>query len=75
MVVKTIGVTVEEQLEDGAPYKLWVADLYECVECGHEVFTSFGRAPIAEHFQPTYATVRAARVAPIYPGRCRPRPD
>jgi hypothetical protein len=70
MRVKTNSVTVEEQLEDGGPYKLWDADLFECVECGVEVITGFGRSPIAEHWQPGYADARA-RLAPIYPARCR----
>jgi hypothetical protein len=70
MRVKQNSVTVEELLEDGAPYKLWDADLYECVDCGVEIITGFGRAPLAEHWQPTYPNVRAA-LRPIYPGRCR----
>ena len=70
MRVKQNAVTVEEQLEDGSPYKLWTADLWECVECGVEVVTGFGQAPIAEHYQPTYAAARD-RLQPLYPGRCR----
>jgi F0F1-type ATP synthase beta subunit len=70
MRVKQNSVTVEEQLEDGSPYKLWDADLYECVECETEVITGFGRLPLAEHYQPTYAEQRD-RLAPIYRGRCR----
>jgi hypothetical protein len=72
--VKQNSVTVEEQLEDGSPYKLWDADLLECVECGVEIIAGFGAAPLAEHHQPTYADQRA-RLAPIYPGRCRPEPE
>jgi hypothetical protein len=71
MSAKKIGVTVEEQLENGSPYKLWVADLWICEECGVEIVAGFGAQPIAEHWQPTYAEQRARR-APIYPGRCRP---
>ena len=71
MHVKRNSVTVEELTETGAPYKLWDADLYECVECGVEVIAGFGRGPLAEHYQPTYAEQRT-RLAPIYPGRCRP---
>lgn len=70
MRCKQNSVTVEELLEDGGPYKLWSADLMECVECGVEIISGFGRAPLAEHWQPEYATIRARRV-PIYPGRCR----
>jgi hypothetical protein len=70
MRVKKNSVTVEELTEDGRPYKLWDADLYECVECGVEIITGFGRGPFAEHYQPDYAAQRE-RLAPIYPGRCR----
>ncbi len=70
MRVKKTSVTVEELTEDGSPYKLWSADLWECVECGVEVIGGFARAPLAEHYQPEYAVVREKR-RPIYPGRCR----
>ena len=70
MRVKRNSVTVEELLEDGAPYKLWDADLFACEECGTEVITGFAQLPFAEHYQPTYAERRAS-YAPIYPARCR----
>jgi hypothetical protein len=70
MRVKQNSVTVEEFLEDGSPYKLWDADLWECVECGVEIITGFGRAPLAESWQDSYA-VQRARLAPIVPGRCQ----
>jgi hypothetical protein len=70
MRVKRNGVTVEELTETGTPYKLWDADLWECVECGVEIITGFGKSPLAEHWQERYATTRA-RLAPIVPGRCR----
>jgi hypothetical protein len=70
MRVKQNSVTVEELTEVGTPYKLWDADLFECVECGVEVISGFGREPFAEHYQPTYAAQREL-LAPIYPGRCR----
>ena len=74
MRVKQNSVTVEELLEDGSPYKLWDADLWECVECGVEIITGFGLWPFAEHWQPTYAAQRA-QLQPLYPGRCRPKGD
>jgi len=70
MRVKRNSVTVEELCEDGSPYKLWDADLLECEECGVEVIAGFGRAPIAESYQPSYAETRA-RLGPVFPGRCR----
>jgi F0F1-type ATP synthase beta subunit len=73
MRVKRNSVTVEELFEDGTPYKLWDADLYECVECGVEIITGFGKGPIAEHYQPTYEEQRARlkSTSPIYPARSR----
>jgi hypothetical protein len=70
MRVKRNGVTVEELAEDGSAYKLWDADLFECVECGAEVIAGFGRGPLAEHYQSTY-TEQRRRLQPVYPGRCR----
>jgi hypothetical protein len=74
MKVLKNSVTVEEQLEDGSPYKLWDADLWACPDCGHQVISGFGREPLAEHYQPGYAATRA-RLSPVYPGRCRALPE
>ena len=73
MQVAQNGVTVEELTEDGAGYKLWDADRWRCPECGAEVVTGFGRAPLAEHYQPTYQDARR-RLGPVRAGRCRPCP-
>lgn len=73
MRVKENSVTVEELHSDGTPYRLWDADLYECIECGHEVITGFGRAPLVEAWQRDYAATRDRLVLDtVYPGRCRP---
>jgi len=68
MRVKRNSVTVEECLDDGAPYKLWSADLWACPTCGAEVITGFGRAPLAEHWQADYAATRERR-RPVYLSR------
>jgi len=68
MRVKKNSVTVEELTEDGEPYKLWDADRWQCPGCGAEVIAGFGKGPIAESWQPTYAQQRT-RLAPVYPGR------
>jgi len=70
MTVAKNGVTVEEVLEDGSPYKLWDADCWRCPQCGVVVFTGFGREPLAEHWQPTYAAERE-RLQPIVTARSR----
>lgn len=60
--IKKNGVVIEEGMPDGsgdsAPYKLWMADLYECTGCGSQLVTGFGQVPLAEHYQDRYARVR-----------------
>ena len=68
MRIEKNGVTVEELMDDGSPYKLWDADKYKCPSCGHEVISGFGRQPIAEHYQENYAQTREA-YAPVYPAK------
>lgn len=63
-------VTVEELMEDGAPYKLWSADQWVCDDCGHTIIGGFARVPLAEHYQPAYATTKTSRDQ-VFPGRCR----
>ena len=69
MRCKKNGVTVEELTEIGEGYKLWDADLYECVECGVEIISGFASRPMVEHYEPNYQKCRE-QMAPIYPGRC-----
>jgi len=54
-IPKTNGVYVEELLEDGSPYKVWLADLLICPICKVEVIAGFGQNPIKEHFEEDYA--------------------
>ena len=73
--VKKNGVPFEEGMplgrvqadggpESWGPYKLWMADLCECPDCGTQVLVTAARqAPLAEHFQTDYATTRE-RFAP-----------
>jgi hypothetical protein len=67
--IKKNGVTVEEGMplgpvqadggpESWGPYKLWQGDLYACPGCGFELVTGFAGAPLAEHYEPTYADTR-----------------
>ena len=37
------------------PYKIWLADLYECNSCGMELITGFGANPACEHYEPRFA--------------------
>lgn len=68
------GVTVEELMEDGAPYRLWDADLWACPECGARIVSGFGREPLAEHYQPNYQEQRERLLTMdtdhFYQGRC-----
>jgi hypothetical protein len=72
MRCKKNAVAVEELTDDGAPYRLWDADLFECPGCHVQVITGFARQPFAEAFQPTYDAMRR-RLGPVYPGRCAPQ--
>ena len=59
---KKNGVSIEEGMPRGTvpetwePYKLWQGDLLECHGCGAQIVTGFGRLPLAEHYEPDYAT-------------------
>ncbi len=57
------GVIVLETFEDGhTPYKIWMADLFECPDCAHQIIDGYGVNPISEHYmddfekQMTYVT-------------------
>lgn len=56
---KKTGVYVEEHTDDGGPYKIWHADLWECPICGIELILGFGTKPIAHHFDSHYAKDQA----------------
>ena len=55
--VERNGVVFEEGFGDGArrPYKLWMADRYECPKCGTQVIAGLGRERVAEHYEKDYA--------------------
>ena len=36
------------------PYKLWMADLWECRGCGHALIVGAGHEPISEHYKPDF---------------------
>ena len=37
------------------PYKLWVADLWECPGCGFELICGYGAYHMAERYEPDFA--------------------
>ena len=43
------------------PYKLWVADLWKCNGCGHELIVGASREPLAEHYDPDFVAMCASR--------------
>lgn len=52
---KKNGTAFVEMAED-RPYKLWMADLWECQDCGAQVLhTNNLQHPLAEHYQPDFA--------------------
>lgn len=36
--------------EQWKPYKLWLADLWECKGCGHQIVSGSGLGPVSHHF-------------------------
>lgn len=34
--------------ESWQPYKVWAADLWECLGCGSQILSGFGAAPVLE---------------------------
>jgi predicted RNA-binding Zn-ribbon protein involved in translation (DUF1610 family) len=49
---ETNGVVVAEMMkEDTEIYKLWMADLYKCPQCGVEIVLGFSSNPLMEHFE------------------------
>lgn len=47
--------------EAWSPYKLWVADLWECPDCGHELIVGWASAPVSEHYKPEFKAEIMAR--------------
>ena len=47
-------ITVLITMDDGRPYKLWQADLWECPDCGHQVILGYGQSHWAEHYEPDF---------------------
>jgi hypothetical protein len=53
---KKNGVYVLETMEDGTtPYKIWMADLFECPDCGKQLVSGFGLHAISEHYMPKFS--------------------
>lgn len=52
------GVVVEAHSSFGPYYKV-EADRYECPACGTQVITGFASQVLAEHFQPSFKTIKA----------------
>jgi len=70
---KKNGVAFVEMAQD-RPYKLWMADLWQCQECGAEVlYTSPSQRPVAEHFQDDFAA-KMQSYAPQYQAKDWTRP-
>jgi len=49
------GVIVLETMEDGfTPYKIWMADLFQCPDCDYQLISGFGFNCISEHYLPEF---------------------
>lgn len=52
---KGVALPGNAQPEEWKPYKLWMGDLWECPDCGHQLISGVGQAPISEHYKPDFA--------------------
>jgi hypothetical protein len=43
-------IRVLETMDDGRPYRVWCADLWECPDCGTQLIAGYGRTHISEHY-------------------------
>lgn len=57
------GPEIRGRRQPGAwqPYKLWIADLWECPDCGHELIAGWATGPLLEHYQPEFNAEALAR--------------
>lgn len=62
MRLERSGVLVEEHMDDGSPYKIWAADLWECEKCHHQCLLGFGDSPIAHHYDLDYYVEKQKKV-------------
>jgi len=69
------GTTAEERRGNRAPhfwkpYKLWIGDLWECPDCHHQLISGVAHLPVAEHYQPEFASGIAVLGAEIQINDC-----
>lgn len=77
---KKNGVTVEEGMPatvndkrgqgNWRPYKLWKADLLQCLGCGDEIIAGFAQSPFSEHYKEDYASRKATNPPHIFVKDC-----
>lgn len=59
------GQAAPGQPDGWLPYKVWSADIWRCEGCGARIVDGYGRHPVAEHFEPDFATARACATVVI----------
>ena len=60
--------------EEGKPYKIWNADLWECPTCGNQVILGYGQQHITEHYMDNFAHWMN-RVTHVILGNTKKLPD
>jgi len=55
---ETNGVGLLDLNDNGRPYELWDADLWQCPSCKFQVVGGFAYNPISVHYQPDFAKMR-----------------
>ncbi len=59
MSASKTGYLVQINDAAGRPYQIWSGDRYSCPVGGESVVTGMGQIPVAEHFEPQFATWQA----------------
>lgn len=73
---KKNGVLVEEGMPTGTdretwvPYKLWMADSWECRSCGTEIVSGFAPEAFLHHFMPDYKPFKEKRQPYVFVKDC-----
>lgn len=69
-VVVEEGMPADHTLQSWVPYKLWMADLWECRTCGFEIVAGFAPDAFLHHFMPEYKRWKASRTPYVFVEDC-----
>ena len=61
--IEKSDVYVIETFSDDTPYKIWLADLWQCNSCKMEIVSDFGIRPISEHYMDNFEMALSVALA------------